>query len=88
LPVDTLGYVDYKDVIKWNFKKKMHYYVWFSQIRSHIHRALVIVIFVCSWQVDELHSARQRLSAEMADNSNGIKNMIVRAEDARLMKSM
>jgi len=39
-------------------------------------------------QVDELHSARQRLSAEMADNSNGIKNMIVRAEDARLMKSM
>ncbi|XP_065902688.1 Bardet-Biedl syndrome 2 protein homolog [Dysidea avara] len=39
-------------------------------------------------KVDELHSARQRLSAEMADNSNGIKNMIVRAEDARLMKSM
>lgn len=43
---------------------------------------------LCSRQIDELHTARQRLSAEMADNSNGIKNMIVRAEDARLMKNM
>ena len=39
-------------------------------------------------KIDELHTARQKLSAEMADNSNGIKNMIVRAEDARLMKNM
>ena len=46
------------------------------------------VMYSYTCQIDELHTARQKLSAEMADNSNGIKNMIVRAEDARLMKNM
>ena len=48
----------------------------------------VHIMYFCTHQIDELHTARQKLSAEMADNSNGIKNMIVRAEDARLMKNM
>ena len=47
-----------------------------------------VCAYFCTRQIDELHTARQKLSAEMADNSNGIKNMIVRAEDARLMKNM
>jgi len=34
---------------------------------------------------DELQSVRQRLSAEMADNSGVIRTLIVRAEDSRLM---
>ncbi|CAD5110876.1 DgyrCDS241 [Dimorphilus gyrociliatus] len=36
-------------------------------------------------KVDEFHAAGQKLTAEMADHSNIIKNLIVRAEDARLL---
>ena len=39
-------------------------------------------------QVDELRKVRQRLTAEMADNSGVIGNLIVRAEDARMMHHM
>ncbi|MGH0178462.1 UNVERIFIED_CONTAM: hypothetical protein FKN15_003044 [Acipenser sinensis] len=39
-------------------------------------------------QVDEYHSVHQRLTAEMADHSNLIRNMLVQAEDARLMGDM
>ena len=39
-------------------------------------------------QVDDFHKVRQRLTAEMADNSGVIRNLIVRAEDARLMNDM
>lgn len=39
-------------------------------------------------QVEELHKVRQQLSAEMADNSGVIGNLVVRAEDARMMNHM
>uniref|UniRef100_A0A452T0P3 BBSome complex member BBS2 n=1 Tax=Ursus maritimus TaxID=29073 RepID=A0A452T0P3_URSMA len=39
-------------------------------------------------RVDESHSVHQKLSAEMADNSNLIRSLLVRAEDARLMRDM
>ena len=39
-------------------------------------------------QVDEYHKVRQRLTAEMADNSGVIRNLVVRAEDARMMTDM
>ncbi len=39
-------------------------------------------------QVDEYHKVRQRLTAEMADNSGVIRNLVVRAEDARMMNDM
>lgn len=39
-------------------------------------------------KVDEYHSVRQKLTAEMADHSNLIRSMVVRAEDARLMGDM
>lgn len=39
-------------------------------------------------QVDEYHSVHQKLSADMADNSNLIRSLLVRAEDARLMRDM
>lgn len=39
-------------------------------------------------QVDELRKVRQQLSAEMADNSGVIGNLVVRAEDARMMNHM
>lgn len=39
-------------------------------------------------QVDELHKVRQQLTAEMADNSGVIGNLVVRAEDARMMNHM
>uniref|UniRef100_A0AC11CI36 Bardet-Biedl syndrome 2 n=2 Tax=Caprinae TaxID=9963 RepID=A0AC11CI36_SHEEP len=41
-----------------------------------------------SGEVDEYHSAHQKLSADMADNSNLIRSLLVRAEDARLMRDM
>ncbi|KAK6191700.1 hypothetical protein SNE40_003318 [Patella caerulea] len=39
-------------------------------------------------RVDDFHSVRQKLTAEMADHSNLIRSMVVRAEDARLMGDM
>ncbi|KAJ8281179.1 hypothetical protein GJAV_G00064420 [Gymnothorax javanicus] len=36
-------------------------------------------------EVDEFHSVHQKLTATMADHSNHIRNMLVQAEDARLM---
>ncbi len=39
-------------------------------------------------KADELQSVRQRLSAELADNSGLIRTLVVRAEDARLMMDM
>uniref|UniRef100_A0A669CVB4 Bardet-Biedl syndrome 2 protein homolog n=1 Tax=Oreochromis niloticus TaxID=8128 RepID=A0A669CVB4_ORENI len=39
-------------------------------------------------EVDEFHSVHQKLTAAMADHSNYIRNMLVQAEDARLMGDM
>lgn len=39
-------------------------------------------------KVDEFHAVRQKLTAEMADHSNLIRSLVVRAEDARLMGDM
>nr|XP_047128260.1 Bardet-Biedl syndrome 2 protein isoform X2 [Hydra vulgaris] len=39
-------------------------------------------------KVDELHAVRERLTAEMADHSNLIRNLVIRAEDSRLMLDM
>ncbi|XP_076343637.1 BBSome complex member BBS2-like isoform X2 [Tachypleus tridentatus] len=36
-------------------------------------------------KVEELQSVRQRLSADMADNSSVIRSLVIRAEDSRLM---
>ena len=44
--------------------------------------------FTSLLQVDELHSVRERLTAEMADHSNLIRSLVVRAEDARLLTDM
>uniref|UniRef100_A0A8C0DUE4 Bardet-Biedl syndrome 2 protein homolog n=1 Tax=Balaenoptera musculus TaxID=9771 RepID=A0A8C0DUE4_BALMU len=41
-----------------------------------------------SGEVDEYHSVHQKLSADMADNSNLIRSLLVRAEDAHLMRDM
>ena len=39
-------------------------------------------------QIDDFQKVRQRLTAEMADNSGVIRNLVVRAEDARMMNDM
>ncbi|XP_019391179.1 PREDICTED: Bardet-Biedl syndrome 2 protein isoform X4 [Crocodylus porosus] len=39
-------------------------------------------------EVDEHHTVHQKLTADMADHSNLIRSMLVRAEDARLMGDM
>ncbi|PIN97328.1 hypothetical protein AB205_0164560, partial [Aquarana catesbeiana] len=39
-------------------------------------------------QVDESHLVHQKLTADMADQSNLIRSMLVQAEDARLMRDM
>ncbi|XP_061101843.1 Bardet-Biedl syndrome 2 protein homolog isoform X1 [Conger conger] len=39
-------------------------------------------------EVDDFHSVHQKLTAAMADHSNHIRNMLVQAEDARLMGDM
>ena len=38
--------------------------------------------------MEEFHKVRQKLSAEMADNSALIRNLVVRTEDARMMNDM
>ncbi|CAL1528312.1 unnamed protein product [Lymnaea stagnalis] len=40
------------------------------------------------FKVDEFHKVRNKLTAEMADHSNLIRSMVVRAEDARIMGDM
>lgn len=47
----------------------------------HIHS-----VFHC-FKVDEYHKVRERLSAQMADDSNLIRSWVIRAEDARLMEN-
>ncbi|XP_062922754.1 Bardet-Biedl syndrome 2 protein homolog [Mobula hypostoma] len=39
-------------------------------------------------QVDGYHSVHQKLTAEMADHSNLVRSLLIRAEDARLMGDM
>ena len=39
-------------------------------------------------KVEEYNSVRQRVSAEMADHSNLIRSLLIRAEDCRLMGNM
>ncbi|XP_075796511.1 BBSome complex member BBS2 isoform X3 [Pelodiscus sinensis] len=39
-------------------------------------------------KVDEYHTVHQKLTADMADHSNLIRSMLVRAEDSRLMGDM
>uniref|UniRef100_A0A8C0GV48 Bardet-Biedl syndrome 2 protein homolog n=1 Tax=Chelonoidis abingdonii TaxID=106734 RepID=A0A8C0GV48_CHEAB len=39
-------------------------------------------------EVDEFHTVHQKLTADMADHSNLIRSMLVRAEDSRLMGDM
>lgn len=39
-------------------------------------------------QVDEYNSIRLKLTAEMADNSNLVKNLVIKAEDSRILGDM
>uniref|UniRef100_A0A671VJK9 BBSome complex member BBS2 n=1 Tax=Sparus aurata TaxID=8175 RepID=A0A671VJK9_SPAAU len=49
---------------------------------------LLSISMASNGQVDEFHSVHQKLTAAMADHSNYIRNMLVQAEDARLMGDM
>uniref|UniRef100_A0AC11CI73 Bardet-Biedl syndrome 2 n=1 Tax=Ovis aries TaxID=9940 RepID=A0AC11CI73_SHEEP len=65
--------------------------VYFEELRKVLVKKLVRpfkFLGVYGFQVDEYHSAHQKLSADMADNSNLIRSLLVRAEDARLMRDM
>uniref|UniRef100_A0A3P9CHN6 Bardet-Biedl syndrome 2 protein homolog n=1 Tax=Maylandia zebra TaxID=106582 RepID=A0A3P9CHN6_9CICH len=59
--------------------------VTFSSLRGG---GLLSFSMASSGQVDEFHSVHQKLTAAMADHSNYIRNMLVQAEDARLMGDM
>jgi hypothetical protein len=39
-------------------------------------------------KIDDFKNARQQLTSQMADHSNLIRTLVVRAEDARLMDDM
>lgn len=39
------------------------------------------------FQVDDFNAARMRLTAEMADESQHVKNLVIQAEDARLLEN-
>lgn len=39
-------------------------------------------------EVEEYNSVRQRLNAEMADSSQIIKTLVIKAEDARILRDM
>uniref|UniRef100_A0A8C5UP28 Bardet-Biedl syndrome 2 protein homolog n=1 Tax=Microcebus murinus TaxID=30608 RepID=A0A8C5UP28_MICMU len=59
--------------------------VCFTSLRNSGHLYIKIKL---NGEVDEYHSVHQKLSADMADNSNLIRSLLVRAEDARLMRDM
>ncbi|KAF7467919.1 Bardet-Biedl syndrome 2 protein [Marmota monax] len=46
------------------------------------------VNFIIAERAQRYHSVHQKLSADMADNSNLIRSLLVQAEDARLMRNM
>jgi Bardet-Biedl syndrome 2 protein len=39
-------------------------------------------------RVDECNAIRLKLTGEMADDSNQVKNLVIRAEDARILNDM
>ena len=39
-------------------------------------------------QVDDYNAIRLKLTGEMADDSNHVKNLVIRAEDARILNDM
>jgi Bardet-Biedl syndrome 2 protein len=39
-------------------------------------------------KIDEFNTVRQQLTSQMADHSNLIRSLVVRAEDSRLMEDM
>uniref|UniRef100_A0A2K5RR76 BBSome complex member BBS2 n=1 Tax=Cebus imitator TaxID=2715852 RepID=A0A2K5RR76_CEBIM len=59
--------------------------VCFTSLRNGGHLYIKIKL---NGEVDEHHSVHQKLSADMADHSNLIRSLLVRAEDARLMRDM
>uniref|UniRef100_A0A8C9HJK1 Bardet-Biedl syndrome 2 protein homolog n=1 Tax=Piliocolobus tephrosceles TaxID=591936 RepID=A0A8C9HJK1_9PRIM len=59
--------------------------VCFTSLRNGGHLYIKIKL---NGEVDEYHSVHQKLSADMADHSNLIRSLLVRAEDARLMRDM
>lgn len=59
-----------------------------KRMRIPVSARVTVERWLCLFQVDELHSVRQKLTAEMADHSNLIRSLVVRAEDARLMGDM
>uniref|UniRef100_A0A5F8G960 BBSome complex member BBS2 n=1 Tax=Monodelphis domestica TaxID=13616 RepID=A0A5F8G960_MONDO len=59
--------------------------VCFTSLRNAGH---LFIKIKPSGEVDEYHSVHQKLSADMADHSNLIRSLLVRAEDARLMRDM
>ena len=69
-------------MLKWSREKKD----WVHLLAPLVVCPVLVVFCVC--QVDEFHRVRQKLTAEMADHSNLIRSMVVRAEDARLMGDM
>ncbi|CAH1786241.1 unnamed protein product [Owenia fusiformis] len=50
--------------------------------------AIMEALKITLLKVDEIHTVRQKLTAEMADHSNLIRSLVVRAEDARIMSDM
>ena len=49
----------------------------------------ILHLLICvAFQVDEFHCVHQKLTAAIADHSNYIRNMLVQAEDARLIGNM
>lgn len=54
-----------------------------AEFPNHLEELRAVLL-----KVDELHAVRQKLTAEMADHSNLIRSLVVRAEDARLMGDM
>jgi Ciliary BBSome complex subunit 2, C-terminal len=47
---------------------------------------MVIMVYVC--QVDEYNATRLKLAADVADNSNLLKALVIKAEDARILGDM
>jgi Bardet-Biedl syndrome 2 protein len=39
-------------------------------------------------RIDECNAIRLKLTGEMADDSNQVKNLVIRAEDARILNDM
>lgn len=55
---------------------------------SHAHLCVCVCVCTCVAQMEEHNDTRMRMNADMADSSNLVKQLLIKAEDVRILGDM